>query len=188
MTKICPKCRAVRPADSQTPAWQCPSCGVAYAKAGDVGSAPLRASHEVSTEKSAGIPWGKLLLIAAIAYGGWLGIQGAIKPSSANAVGSIAARFGANPSVDQLAALAAATKPGDVLMYSAPWCSYCAAAKGWMNQYGFKYEECDIQASGECASELKRLGSEGVPYLIVKNHHMKDGFDSGEFIAALQKK
>ena len=30
MTINCPKCRS-------TPSWQCPACGVAYAKAGDCG-------------------------------------------------------------------------------------------------------------------------------------------------------
>lgn len=40
----------------------------------------------------------------------------------------------------------------------------------------------------DCASQLRGLGSDGVPYLIVKGHHMKDDFDSEEFIAALQKK
>ncbi|MBI3563260.1 MAG: hypothetical protein HY080_16270 [Gammaproteobacteria bacterium] len=31
---LCPKCRYQRKATDQTPAWQCPACGVAYAKAG----------------------------------------------------------------------------------------------------------------------------------------------------------
>lgn len=36
-----------------------------------------------------------------------------------------------------------------------------------------------------CEGDLESLGS-GVPYLIVRGHHMKDGFDSDEFIAALR--
>ena len=76
---------------------------------------------------------------------------------------------------------------GDVLFYSAPWCANCAEAKGWMRRYGFKYQECDIDARPECAQQLRGMGGDGVPYLVVKGHHMKDGFDSSEFIAALQK-
>ena len=101
---------------------------------------------------------------------------------------SLAGKFSANPSIQQLAALAASTPSSDVLMYSAPWCSYCAAAKGWLAQYGFKYQECDIQASSDCLSQLKALDPQGgVPYLIVKGRHMKDGFNSDEFIAVLRQ-
>lgn len=40
MTTICPKCRHVRQATEIAPAWQCPACGVAYAKAADAVRAP----------------------------------------------------------------------------------------------------------------------------------------------------
>jgi hypothetical protein len=30
--RSCPKCGTVRPPDSEAPAWQCPACGIAYAK------------------------------------------------------------------------------------------------------------------------------------------------------------
>lgn len=33
-TTICPKCDHVRPKDATNPEWQCPACGVCYAKAG----------------------------------------------------------------------------------------------------------------------------------------------------------
>lgn len=33
-TTICPKCSHVRPKDAANPEWQCPACGVCYAKAG----------------------------------------------------------------------------------------------------------------------------------------------------------
>lgn len=35
MSVICPKCKYVRTATDQAPGWQCPSCGVAYAKVRD---------------------------------------------------------------------------------------------------------------------------------------------------------
>ena len=86
---------------------------------------------------------------------------------------------------DELARLAANARTEDVLIYTTTDCPYCAQAKAWMNQYGFKFTECDAQVREDCARELAELSS-GVPYLIVRGHHMKDGFDSDEFIAALQ--
>jgi len=77
------------------------------------------------------------------------------------AVPSVASIFSAAPSVEQLAALEASAQAGDVLPYSALWCPYGTSAKRWMGQYGFKYEDCDIQARAECADQLKALGSDG---------------------------
>jgi glutaredoxin len=57
----------------------------------------------------------------------------------------------------------------------------------WMHTYGFRYQECDVEKSASCAAEFQRFGSDGVPYLVVKGHHMKDGFDSDEFVAALSQ-
>lgn len=187
MNTICPKCRAVRPADTTAPDWQCPSCGVAYAKAG--GAAPvaprLRSAHTRSD--GAGLPWRKVLMVIAIVYGAWAGFNNFKGRSGGGEAISIASRVGGTLSTEQLTALASSNQPSDVMFYTAPWCPYCASAKQWMAQYGFKYEECDIQVRSDCASQLRTM-SDGVPYLIVKGHHMKDGFDAHEFIAALKNK
>ena len=125
-----------------------------------------------------GLALPKLLIYAALAWGAWIGYQ-----ALQNRMGG-----GAAGRASQLATLAASTSASDVLFYSAPWCPHCAAARSWMKQYGFKFEECDIEASPDCADQLKRLSADGgVPYLIVKGQHMKDGFDSDAFIAALQR-
>ncbi|BDT68793.1 hypothetical protein os1_29800 [Comamonadaceae bacterium OS-1] len=195
MPTICPKCRAVRPADATVPEWQCPFCGVAYAKAGGGGMAqpastrhaPLHGSSQSHAEAGifASIPWGKLFAVVAIAYGAWVGLHRGGGSGSFDAF-SRQGHFGSSPSPEQLGQLAANGKLEDVLMYSAAWCTNCAAAKSWMAQYGFKYQECDVDASSACASELRKLDPQGgIPYLIVKGRHMKDGFDSDEFLAAL---
>jgi glutaredoxin len=160
---------------------------VAYAKVGssELAASPIRTVFQ--PRKSQGLPWGKVLMVLAILYGAWSGFQN-FKARSGGEVGSIASRVGSNLSGEQLTALAASNGPGDVVFYTAPWCPYCAEAKTWMAHYGFKYEECDIQARGECASQLRALGGDGVPYLVVKGQHMKDGFDSDEFVAALKNK
>ena len=196
MTTICPKCRNARPAQTSAPSWQCPACGVAYAKAGDTGVSARSSATTVGGGRDegswfSGIPWVKLVLVVAVAYGAWVGLHRTQAGAQGAAPASLAGKFGANsstePSTEQLTALAASTPSADVLIYSAPWCSNCAAAKGWLAQYGFKYQECDVQASSACLGQLKALDAQGgVPYLIVKGRHMKDGFDSDEFIAALR--
>jgi ribosomal protein L37AE/L43A len=41
MPTICPKCNTVRPSETTAPEWQCPACGVAYAKGWLDGGASL---------------------------------------------------------------------------------------------------------------------------------------------------
>jgi glutaredoxin len=114
----------------------------------------------------------QLLTVLLLAGLGWWSIQKLAQPGGGK----------------ELADLAARSQASDVLIYSAPWCANCAAAKKWMGQQGFKYEECNVEASKDCAAQLRSLDPQGgVPYLIVKGQHMKDGFDSDEFVAALRK-
>jgi glutaredoxin len=140
-----------------------------------------------SVKGDSSLPWKKLIAIFFIASGVVAGYKN-FQSRSGGGVSSIASHIGSSMNAEQIAALAASSKAEDVLFYTAPWCPYCAQAKTWLAQSGFKYEECDIEARSECASQLRALGSDGVPYLIVKGHHMKDGFDSDEFVAALAQK
>lgn len=182
MPTICPKCRTVRPENTVVPDWQCPACGVAYVKAG--GDAPaLPSVQRAHAARPRGgdrglkshVPWGKLLASLVIVYGAWFGYH-----RSGALIGTPSR---ANLSVEQLADSAS---PSDVVMYSATWCPYCSQAKGWLGQNGFKAQICEIDKDSDCLSRLKTFDPKGaVPYLIVKGHHMKNGFDSDEFIAAL---
>ena len=52
MPTICPKCRTIRPDDILAPDWQCPACGVAYAKAGSDGAALLAAGRSTVVSAS----------------------------------------------------------------------------------------------------------------------------------------
>ncbi len=191
MTTICPNCRHVRQGTETAPDWQCPACGVAYAKAADAvrsGALRMTSQRTASSAGGAGIPGLKLLAIAAILWGAWSGYQISKNRSSGGAISSLAAKFGADLSPEQLKAVAATVQADEVLIDSALWCGNCTEAKSWMSQYGFKYQECNVDASIDCAAQFKRLGADGIPYLIVKGQHMKDGFDSDQSIAALQKK
>lgn len=184
MTVICPKCRTVRPANTQVPDWQCPHCGVAYAKAGGDASQlkrPSRYTQSVQTADSEGIPWFKLLAGLLIGWALYAGYQATTRQDGPSWLGG-------GFSEQQIQTLASASKTQDVLFYTADWCPYCRAAKGWLEQYGFKYQECDIDKQPECAQQLKDLGSSGVPYFIVKGKHLKNGFDSDAFLTAMQQK
>jgi uncharacterized Tic20 family protein/ribosomal protein L37AE/L43A len=56
--KPCPKCRHVRTAADSGPDWQCPKCGIAYAKFGQpapaAAPAPSQAGRSVTQQVSAG--------------------------------------------------------------------------------------------------------------------------------------
>lgn len=143
MTTICPRCSAVRPSETIAPEWQCPACGVAYDKVGRESSFRRKAPHPryaTSAAHNDGFPWRKLfgVLIGACAL--HVGYQAAHRKAGfgGNLDGGVSLSEG------QVTELAAASQPQDVLFYTADWCPYCRAAKGWMQQYGFKYQECDI--------------------------------------------
>lgn len=64
MPVICPKCSHVRPADAANPDWQCPACGVCYAKVGTQAAEPVRprAVAGVNGGRSLGPAWLWLVL------------------------------------------------------------------------------------------------------------------------------
>ncbi len=123
----------------------------------------------------------KFVLVAVIAMGAWVGIR-----SHHHGLQSIGASISGDVSEEELKRLSSKVGQGDVVIYTTTECPYCAQAKAWMTQYGFAYTECDTEASQSCADDFARLHGNGVPYLIVRGHHMKDGFDSDEFVAALR--
>ena len=73
MPVTCPKCDYVRKPSDTNPEWQCPSCGVAYAKADTSGTPPELVIHAgYHVEKTAPSRYWKLLwfvLAAGVAYG-----------------------------------------------------------------------------------------------------------------------
>ena len=182
--KICPKCSYARQPTDTNPEWQCPSCSVAYNKAADAGRGTAMPSAQPQTDTGGGMPWGKLVLVIAIAWGGWTGIKFTMhKHGDAPSLG---ASISNEVSAADLSALAKTVATGDVTIYTTTECPYCAQAKSWMSQYGFSYIECDTQARSECAREMQALGAVGVPFLVVRGKKMNDGFDSDQFLALLK--
>jgi glutaredoxin len=191
MSTSCPKCHHIRhPSESSVPDWQCPACGVAYAKAADAaqGRGPQAVrQHRQPADKPAsrGVPWAGLVVVLALVVGAWFGHKVVRTKGVAGETGS-AASAGADLTDAQIHALAATVKAEEVVMYSTTDCTYCAQAKAWLSQYGFPLSECNMTTTPHCEQEFKALGADGTPYLIVRGHHMKNGFDSDEFLAALR--
>lgn len=184
----CPKCKHVRRPDEAAPAWQCPACGVAYAKAAEALRPAVPASPGITlAEPPRSVPWGKLVLIAALLWGAWTGVKLARTPAEGGAIPGLASQVGGHVGTTELAALAARVRPAEVVIYTTSECPYAAQAKGWLQQYGFPFTECNMSVDRHCESEFRSHGADGTPYLIVRGHHMKDGFDSDEFIAALRR-
>lgn len=72
---VCAKCHHLRPVDSPAPAWQCPACGVAYAKS-SVDITPVRATPPLRNVRTrSGRSWRPLLIAAAVAAGLWWSYQ-----------------------------------------------------------------------------------------------------------------
>ena len=190
MPTTCPKCRHIRQANETAPEWQCPACGVAYAKVAEAGR-PLdrpveRYSPAVDTENQA-IPWGKLFLFVLFAA-----IVGLSLQASRNKAGRIPAgvtQSHGNTTAADITRLASTVGPGDVVMYTTTECGYCTQAKGWLVRYGFAFTECNMSNEDRCDTEFRNLGGNGTPFVVItrgnKTYRMKNGFNSEEFLALL---
>jgi len=65
----------------------------------------------------------------------------------------------------------------EVVIYSTPTCTYCAAAKRWFKEHGVQYTEHDVTRDPARAAEMYRLtGQNAVPVIRVGGQLMV-GFD-----------
>jgi hypothetical protein len=72
MPVICPKCSHVRPPDATNPDWQCPACGICYAKFGSQPAAQARPLQYAEIDAGQGWNLGwlfKILLLVALGWG-----------------------------------------------------------------------------------------------------------------------
>jgi glutaredoxin len=175
----CPKCHHVREKNEQAPEWQCPACGVAYAKVADSAQEMERLVY-TSVPPARGAGWGKGLLIVIIVIGALFALPG---------IRRHLAELAPPPSLSEtrIKALAATVKDGDIVMYSTTECVYCAQAKSWLDTYGFVYKECNMSVDQSCEREFMHYGATGTPLMIVHGQALKEGFDSDAFLAALQR-
>lgn len=72
-----------------------------------------------------------------------------------------------------------------VIVYSAVWCSFCHAAKEYLDKLGIKYEERDVEKDPKYAEEaVKKSGQMGIPVLDIDGDIIL-GFDRPKIDAAL---
>ena len=71
MPIICPKCNHVRPADATNPDWQCPACGVCYAKVQNRPYEPARPARETHVVVKQGWNLGWLFKVVLLVALGW---------------------------------------------------------------------------------------------------------------------
>ena len=75
--QACPKCRYTRKASDKNPDWQCPACGIAYAKYDSASSeATVPRAAPAPTEESSGWGFGTVLRGIAVAGGAFVAYLG----------------------------------------------------------------------------------------------------------------
>lgn len=176
---VCPRCQHVRQDSEEAPAWQCPACGVAYAKVAartfeSEQMSPATPATTVSTTPVGGLPWLKLVLVCVLAWAAWAGMK------------AVGGRDHDSAAPEDVRSLAESVRADEIVMYSTTECPYCAQTRAWLRGHGFRFTECNMSLSQACEREYLSYGGNGTPYLIVRGHHMKSGFDSDEFLADLR--
>jgi glutaredoxin len=190
MPVTCPKCGHVRPPDAAVPDYECPACGVIYAKAKQAPAArearPILYGDRPAKSDSG---WAKWLLVAAVvAYGAVLGHRSYERHHEAReavADGDLDPDADAIPT-DVLRAFAARVQARDVVMYSTTECVYCGQAKGWLSENGFAFTDCNMSLERHCVDEFQGYRANGTPFLVVRGRLMRDGFDVRQFLQILK--
>lgn len=137
----CPKCGYKRTFGETVPEWQCPSCGIAYAKAGS--SADARGAARTDSPGSGGKF--VMLLVAIAAVAAWALVPGL--------------RQGTKPP-DQ-----ADIANAKVVMYSLTTCGYCNAKRAELKAAGIPFVEhfvdTDQERFAELTTKLQNAGYRG---------------------------
>lgn len=67
-----------------------------------------------------------------------------------------------------------------VVMYSASWCGVCKHARAYFDDQGIAFDELDVENDAQGKQDYARLGSRGVPIILVGDRRM-DGFSIARF-------
>jgi len=155
----CPKCKYIRTQEDEgIPAWQCPSCGVAYAKFEDAplgvqpkqGYDPQTTHHENLKQTSGGLGAGTIALVAFVFI-------------------AIVVYAVTKPSTEQIRQTVASVSEGDsdVVLYSTQRCGYCRQARALLAYHKVDYVEKDVEVSLRAQEEFRALNGRGVPVLVI---------------------
>lgn len=171
--KICPKCGYVRKSTDTAPSWQCPSCGVAYAKAAAHATQQTTSSYTASIAQETAPRsrrWASSAVITAalaVLYVTWFAWH----------------KFTASPPPP--ACLQSPTHAG-IIMYTTTTCPYCQKARALFNRYGAPYYEYDLDRSRQAYSCYVALQGNGVPLIFIGKQRIS-GYNSYQLTHVLRK-
>lgn len=75
-----------------------------------------------------------------------------------------------------------------ITIYSADWCAFCHAAKGYLDQKGIQYVEKNVETEPENAREaMDKSGQTGIPVIDIDGTIII-GFDRPKIDAILREK
>lgn len=194
--RTCPKCSYTRKlADKDKPDWQCPSCGIAYAKfaaASDSSAAPhaVRALQEghapAALPVSGATVFWILACLAAAAYLGYTRMV--VQPAAVAEKVALAEKAGRGQRVSaEAAAELSRITPSRVVLFATSWCGYCAQARKLFREQGVRFTEIDVEADAEGARfQVEQLRAQGVPTIVIGNR-LIHGYDEGQILAGLRE-
>jgi glutaredoxin len=212
MIRNCPKCGYTRKAsDSAVPDWQCPSCGIAYAKYLEQtqvnASAPPSRAPLISAPAAAPMSAKALFFIlSGVVAVGYVGYQrytssNAAEPGAAGTERGYEILQASNPAFygtkepggpvlrmkpETLAQLHKLT-PSRVVMFGTSWCPYCAKARALFAANGVRFSELDLEKDGTAeAFQRDVMGLSGFPTIVIGNR-VTQGFDEGQILASLKE-
>jgi glutaredoxin/predicted RNA-binding Zn-ribbon protein involved in translation (DUF1610 family) len=174
----CPKCGHQREPAAAAPAWQCPACGVAYAKAErarDMHDAA--AGHGMAAQATANASAGRRGTAAVVPS------FFTTLPGRMLLVAVIALLFFAGKAWLHGSRGSAGSTPGAVAgvdIYATSYCDTCKIAKAYMRRHGIAYTEYDVEADIDRRREFYDRGGKGTPLIFVRGQRM-EGFDASEF-------
>ena len=68
-------------------------------------------------------------------------------------------------------------KPPEIVVYTSPFCGYCAAAKRLLDKKGVPYTEVDVLAEpAQRTTMMERSGRRTVPQIFIGSRHI-GGYD-----------
>ncbi|HEX6364015.1 MAG TPA: glutaredoxin family protein [Albitalea sp.] len=80
--------------------------------------------------------------------------------------------------------VAAAARPGDIVMIASETCVFCAEARRWFDEHRVAYRECFVERDAACAEAYRALQAPGTPTIVVRGQRLV-GFDPQRIAAAL---
>jgi len=209
---VCPKCSYARkPADNAVPDWQCPGCGIAYAKYAGRAPEPELAQSARAPSAMAGHSMSATALfwiLAAITAAGYVGYQ-KLYPKAPPEENAVEARKGEGARLESshpafygtmekggivlrmkpetAAGLARISNSANVVMFATSWCPYCAQAREVFARNGVKFVELDLESDPRAKHFQENvMGMSGFPTIVIGNR-VTHGFDEGQILASLKE-